>query len=94
MQRFEVELSLNFLHMQQCFRFRSESQPPAAMRVVQRLHAEMIARQKQHGLARAQIADGERKHSVQALHALRAFLFVEVHQDFGVAIGAEAMAAT
>ena len=56
--------------------------------VVQRLDAEAVARQDQALSPR--VPDRDREHPAEALGEARPVLLVEVRQDFGVALGAEA----
>ena len=94
MQRFEINLSLELRHLEQGFHFGSKRQLSAALRVVEGLHAKMIARQKQLGPAGAQIADREGEHALEAMNAIGTVLFVEVDHDLCIGIGSEVMAFT
>src|ERR1700726_4033468 len=62
--------------------------------VLEGLHSEMIAGQKQVRTARAEIANGEGEHAFEFLNAIRTFLFVEVDHNFGVGVGGKAVAFT
>ena len=61
------------------------------MRIVERLLAQTVARQKQFLPAR--IPDCKRKHAAQMLHAVRAILLIQMHNDLGVALRREHMPA-
>jgi hypothetical protein len=51
--------------------------------VVQRLHAEAVARQKERALVA--IPHGDREHAAQLLHRRRSVLLVQVQYRFGIA---------
>ena len=61
------------------------------MRVIQRLDSEAIAREKHLRRIAAAIPDGEGEHAVETTHALRAPLFVGMHDDFGVGTRTESV---
>lgn len=83
---------LQFLGPEQRLDFRGECETASEMGVVKGFYAEMIASNEHGRRARAEIADGECEHTVQALYAVRAFLFIKVDDDFGVGIRCEAVA--
>src|SRR6267154_6416502 len=78
--------------MQQGFHFRGKRQLSAEMRVVERLHSKMIACQKQLRPARAQIANSEREHALEAMNTIRALFFVKVDHNFRVGIRGKGVA--
>src|SRR5271165_552348 len=92
MQRLQIDLSLDAGGVKQGFYFRGERQLLTVLRIVERLHSEMITGQKQLRLARAQITDGKSKHALEAMHAIRAFFFVEVDHNFGICVGSKMVA--
>ena len=69
-----------------------ERQPPAVVVVVERLDAEAVA--PQHQTAAPAVVEPEREHPAQVLEQAQLVLLVEVEQGLGVAVAAEAMAAS
>src|ERR1700727_458702 len=92
MKRFEIEFGFDFRNSQQRLHFRGKRQLTPAQRVIEGLDAEMVAGHKQLGTAGAEIANCESKHAVEAMNAFRAFLLVEMDQNFGIGVGSEAVA--
>ena len=89
LQRFSIEIERN-AGLPQAFQLAGEVEAGARLRVVKRLLAEAIAHQQDLLLLR--IPDAVREHAAQLVQAVGAFLFIEVDDGFGVAVGAEAMA--
>ena|SRR5436190_18633089 len=83
---FEIYGSINSGDFEQRFRFRRKSQPVSMVRVVERLDSEVVARHEQNRRARAKIADRECEHTVQASHAIRTHLFVEMNNHFRISM--------
>jgi hypothetical protein len=52
----------------------------------------MVARQKQFGPARAEIAEGKGKHAIQPMNAIRTLLFVKVDYDFRIGVRGKVVA--
>ena len=80
--------------LQQGLDLAGEQQPAAVRRarVVERLDAEVVAAQHERAVALAQVGDGVGPHAVEARRTGRAPLLVGVHDDLGVAGGAEGVA--
>src|SRR5258708_8518674 len=72
------------------FNFGSEVEISLVERIVKRLLAQAVAGQDQ--FAFGLVVDGEGEHATQFLDAVGSHFFVEMNNDFGVAVGAEAMA--
>ena len=70
---------------------RAETEPSAALGVVERLDAQAVAREQELPLPRVPEREGE--HAAQPLDAARPELLVEVHDDLGVGRRREAVAA-
>src|ERR1700704_4671432 len=66
-----------------------EEQPATADRIEERTHAEPVARQEQ--CAGAGAPDAERPLAIEPRDRVRAFLFVQMKEDLGVGVGAEAV---
>src|SRR5947209_4465963 len=64
------------------------------LEVVERLHSKMIARDEQSRSCRTKITDCESEHTIQSLHAIGAFLLVQVKNHFRVGVRSEAMPLT
>src|SRR5258708_12228264 len=73
------------------FDFGSEVEISLVERIVKRLLAQAVAGQDQ--FAFGLVVDGEGEHATQFLDAVGSHFFVEMNNDFGVPVGAEAMAA-
>jgi hypothetical protein len=91
-ERVEIEVARHRRMRQQRAKLRAEDQRGGRGRVVDRLFAHAVTRQKE--LAALRVPDREREHPVQPLHALLAPLLPGVHEDFRVAMRAETMATT
>ena len=77
-------------HVEQRLDLRSEGKAPAGRSpVVERLHAERVARQQQPAPAR--LPEGENKHPVQPVQRIAAPCDQRFQQHFGVAVRAEAV---
>ncbi len=90
-QRRAIELWINPAMRQHRFDLRSEQQPLRRQFVVQRLDAQAVARDEER--FRVAIPDGKGEHAAQVLHTIRAVLFEEVNDGFGIAVRAVAVAA-
>ena len=77
------------LHGKQRARFRREGQLAAMQGVMQRLHAEVVAREQKAPTAVVPQAEGE--DAAQAQHDVVAPLFVAVHDHFGIGVRCERM---
>src|SRR3954452_17713107 len=64
------------------------------LEVVERLYSEMVARHEQSWICGAKITDCKREHAIQSLHAIGAFLLVQVKNHFRVGVRSEAMPLT
>src|SRR5215831_5904594 len=83
-QRLRVKFGFNPRYLQQSFNLRSKRKTIAAVEVIERLDAKVIAGNEYRRYSLPQIAHGERKHSIEALDAVRAFLFVKTKDHLGV----------
>ena len=75
----------------QCLELRSEQKRAADLRVVERLFPEAVAREDEAPLGL--VPEREREHAVQPLDAVRAEVFVEMHEHLGVSVRRETVAA-
>lgn len=81
--RLGVNLARDSRMLQQGLQFRTENQGPVVPVVVQRLYADVVARQEQALVFF--VPDGEREHPVNFLQHVHAVLGVGVYQGFGIA---------
>src|SRR5579863_4330608 len=94
MQRLRIQFGADLRHLKQRLDLGGEGEAPVFGEIIKRFHAEMIAGHEEQGAGSAQIANGEGKHSVQPLYAVRPFLLVETEQDLGVGAGSKCDAFT
>src|SRR4029077_13618540 len=86
-QRERIDFARNAGQLQECPELGGEREPVVARRVVERLDAEVFARQDERVVAL--VPDGQREHAVEALEAFNAEAFVEKENGLGVAVRAE-----
>ena len=86
LQGFRIEFKRNFGGAK-ALQFAPEVKAAGQIGVVKRLLAKTVANQ-QH-FARFRIPDTKRKHTAQSVQAFDTFLFIQMNQDFGIAVGAE-----
>ncbi len=89
-QRDDIDAPLDPRMLEDGFQLGAEDQLIARESVVERLDAEAIPGEKQ--LSRLRVPDGEREHSVEVAHRVRAELLVGVDHHLGVRPGLESMA--
>src|SRR4249920_2048828 len=89
MQRDRIERRVDAAAREQRRQGRGEADEATAFGVIERLDAETVARQ--HDAAGIALPQRKGEHALEALHAIRAPGVIRFQDDFGVAVGEEAI---